>query len=396
MATKDDERFLSSGDEVGTAPGDRTFRPDVEGLRALAIILVLLSHFWIPGFFGGGVGVDVFFVISGFVITGVLMRERAATGHTSFLNFYARRGRRIIPVAMLVVVVTLVIYRVSSGRAATQALADPTRWVVLFAFNFDHSAIDAEIFRPQPFGPYWSLAVEEQFYLVYPTLVLALLAIGRSWSWRLKVFVFLIAVIAASLAWSIITSGPGGLIAYVSSFTRAWELAIGCLIAWNASLFRRMPLWLAAAISWLGIALILGEVFIAPPTASYPGSLALFPVSGAALVIIGGTTVSKWGVERVLGLRPVRAIGRWSFGLYLWEIPVFTLAVHWWGPINLMPLGGRVALILVTAVIAAASFAFIEKPIRHSRRLINSPTLSLGCAVAFIVGALATIRLVTF
>jgi peptidoglycan/LPS O-acetylase OafA/YrhL len=230
VARVDDERFLPSGDEAGTAPSDRKFRPDVEGLRAVAILLVLFSHFFIPGFFGGGVGVDVFFVISGFVITGVLLRERDSTGHTSFVNFYARRGRRIIPVAMLVVAVTIVLERLTAGRAATQGLADPARWVVFFSFNFDTKAIGAEIFRPQPFASFWSLAVEEQFYLVYPALILTALIIGRRSSWRLKATAVLGAVVGASLAWSVIASGPLRFVPYDSTFTRAWELAIGCLI----------------------------------------------------------------------------------------------------------------------------------------------------------------------
>lgn len=167
VATRGEERFLESGDEAGTAPGDRKLRPDVEGMRAVAILLVLFSHFWIPGFYGGGIGVDVFFVISGFVITGVLLRERSSTGHTSLLNFYGRRGRRIIPLAMLVLIVTMVLERITAGRSATQDLVGPAHWVVFFAFNLDHTAVTQEFFRPQPFASYWSLAVEEQFYLVY-------------------------------------------------------------------------------------------------------------------------------------------------------------------------------------------------------------------------------------
>src|ERR1700688_4809365 len=117
------DRFLASGDESGTAPEDRPFRPDVEGLRAVAVLLVVLFHAGISSISGGYIGVDVFFVISGFVITGVLLRERDSTGHTSLLHFYARRGRRIIPLAVLVVIVTLICERLAAGQAATEVMA---------------------------------------------------------------------------------------------------------------------------------------------------------------------------------------------------------------------------------------------------------------------------------
>ena len=295
---------------------------------------------------------------------------------------------------MLVVIVTLVLERVFVGRAFTATLADPARWVVFFAFNFDHTAVREEIFRTQPFAPYWSLAVEEQFYLVYPALILAALAVVRKASWRLKVDVVLCGVVAASLTWSIMSSGVFKLVAYDSSFTRAWELAVGCLIVWNMPYLRRIPMWLALAMTWSGLGLVVVGNFVAKENAPYPGWRAILPVAGTALVIIGGTPVPRWGAERLLGLRPVRAIGRWSYGLYLWEIPVVTLAVHWWGPLNLVSLWGRVGLILVTTVIAAASYRFFESPIRHSARLTASPALSLACAAAFMVVALATISLV--
>jgi hypothetical protein len=156
VATKDGERFLITGDEAGTAPGDRKFRPDVEGMRAVAILLVLFTHFAIPGFSAGIIGVDVFFVISGFVITGVLLRERDVTGGTSLAHFYARRGKRIIPLATLVVVVTLVCERLAHGRTAAQAMASPARWVILFAYNLDHAAVTSELVRSQPLQPlFW-------------------------------------------------------------------------------------------------------------------------------------------------------------------------------------------------------------------------------------------------
>lgn len=394
MMARDNERFLSTGDEAGTAPDDRKLRPDVEGLRAVAILLVLFLHFFIPGFTGGGIGVDVFFVISGFVITGVLLRERDSTGRTSLVSFYARRGRRIIPLALLVVVVILICERLTAGRAEAEALANPARWVVLFAFNFDYSAIRSEIFLPAPFASFWSLAVEEQFYLVFPALVIAVGAIGMAWSWRLKINVVLVAGVVASYTWSVLSSGAFALIPYDSPFTRAWELAIGCLIAVNTPWLRRIPKRIAGAMAWFGLALVLIAAHTFTVATRYPGWVAILPVAGTAFVIIGGTPVPTWGAERLLAFRPVRAVGRWSYGIYLWAIPVVLLATHWWGPMNRISLIGRAGLIAVTVVIAAGSFAIYESPIRHSTRLAASPGLSLGCALVFIAGSLVMITVI--
>ncbi len=295
---------------------------------------------------------------------------------------------------MLVVVVIMVLERLTAGRSATEGLVDPAHWVVFFVFNFDHTAIEWEAYRPQPFSPYWSLAVEEQFYLVYPALILTALVVARRVSWRLKATIVLLGIVGASLAWSVIASRTFDLVHYVSSFTRAWELAVGCLIAWNAPLWLRIPKAAAGALTWLGLGLVILANYLDIATTPYPGWLAILPVAGTALVIIGGTPVPGWGAERLLALRPLRAIGRWSYGMYLWEVPVLMLAVHWWGRNDLYPLESKVALILVTVGIAAVSYMFYELPIRRSVRLTSSPALSLACAAIFIVVALVTISLV--
>ena len=405
VTTRGGERFLSTGDEARTAPGDRKFRPDVEGMRAVAILLVLFSHFGIPGFSGGLVGVDVFFVISGFVISGVFLRELNLAGHISLVTFYARRARRIVPLATLVVVVALICERLTAGQIATQAFRSEARWIVLFAFNFDRTAVLGELSRPNPLYYFWSLAVEEQFYLVYPALLIAVGIFAKAWSWRSRINVVLVTAVMASFTWSVVSSGPLGLIAYTSPLTHAWELAVGCLLAVNTPLFRRIPTRTAGAITWLGLGLTVGSALalswaLHTPggwgvlAASYPDWLPALPVAGAALVILGGTPEPPWGAERLLALRPANAVGRWSYGLYLWEIPVLVLIGHWWGSVTSIPLVGRVGFILLTVVIAAASFAVYESPIRHSPRLVANPALSLACALVFIAGSLVMISVI--
>jgi len=196
------ERFLPSGEEAGTAPEDRAFRPDVEGLRAVAIILVVLYHCGVPHMGGGFVGVDVFFVVSGFVITGVLLRERRSAGRISFLTFYARRARRILPAAILVILVSLVASFLFVGAKYATLVASDSRWTALFLGDFHFMAAYPNYLVPRPTSSlqqYWTLAVEEQFYLVYPAFFVVIFVIARPWSSRARLAIGLSVVIAISL-----------------------------------------------------------------------------------------------------------------------------------------------------------------------------------------------------
>ena len=229
-------------DDAGTLLGDRKYRPDVEGLRAVAVVAVILFHTKIAGFTGGFVGVDVFYVISGFVITGVLLRKVESSGSPGFGDFYARRARRILPAAGLVLVVTVLASYHWLGFVRGAEVADDARWCAVFLGNFHFLSIGTNYFSsqlpPSPLQNYWSLGVEEQFYLVYPLgLALSLLVIPKV-SVRLKVMIFTAAVIAGSLWWSIHETSAAPYSAYLSSLTRAWELALGGFMARD----RRHPL----------------------------------------------------------------------------------------------------------------------------------------------------------
>ena len=223
------------------APAD-TFRPDVEGLRAVAVLLVVVSHvLGVPA--GGYIGVDVFFVISGFLITGLLLREHARNGRISLRDFYARRVRRLMPAAVLVLAVTNVAaYLLFTGERAGQALRD-SLWSLGFLANVRFSAIGTDYFddtRPaSPVQHYWSLAVEEQFYVVWPCLLILALWLGK----RRGAGAVLLLVTAASLVWSIVLTASDSTAAYFSTPARAWELGVGALLAVLAqtSLPRRIP-----------------------------------------------------------------------------------------------------------------------------------------------------------
>ncbi len=287
----DSDDILDSGDESGTAPEDRAFRPDVEGLRAVAVLLVVLFHSGVSGVSGGFVGVDVFFVISGFVITGVLLRERAATGGTSVLSFYGRRCRRIIPAATLVIITTVVLAYAFLGNGGGGETAIDGRWAAVFLANFHFAATGTNYLAsqepPSPLQNFWSLAVEEQFYVVYPALFLVMTA-AKGLTFRIRLAIGLVAVICASLAYSIVDTNNNPVDAFFSPFTRAWELALGALVAVLTPWLMKIPARLAASSTWVGFGAILIAAHEFNSQTPYPGSSVVIPVAGTALIIAGG------------------------------------------------------------------------------------------------------------
>src|SRR3954462_15423619 len=274
------------------------FRPDIEGLRAVAVVAVVLFHAGVPGVPGGFVGVDVFFVVSGFLITGLLWREVRDTGKVRLARFYAARARRLLPAGMFVLLVTAAAAAWLLPRLQARAVLGDAVASALYVGNYrlavqgtDYLAADTP---PSPFQHYWSLGVEEQFYLVWPALLIVTAWVifrrRRAESERSVVpFDVVLALVAAvsfavSALWT--TTLPSW--AFFSLPSRAWELAIGGLVALSAGAWRRLPAWAAGAAGWAGLALIVvGCVRLGDSTA-YPGIAALLPVLGTALVVGGG------------------------------------------------------------------------------------------------------------
>jgi peptidoglycan/LPS O-acetylase OafA/YrhL len=355
-------------------------------------VLVVIVHAQLGFFYGGFFGVDVFFVISGFVITGLLLRERSATGNTRILAFYGRRARRIVPAAMFVIVASIVAERLFIGASATKFAASQARWASLFLANFWGSGHE-NIFHPQlaPLGAYWSLAVEEQFYLVYPMLLIAVAMVARRRSLGVKLGALLCAIAVASFAWSVISSPGDPFTAYGSPFTHAWELAIGGLLAVCAGWARKLPLALATCVTWVGLATIFLAAVIVKGPSDYPGYIAALPVAGAALVIAGGTAAPRWGAEALLKLAPFKWLGLWSFSIYLWHYPILTIARQRWGNLSVI---SNLLLALAAVVLAAGTYFAIENPIRHWSYLTRFPLASVGGGFALILAGLIAIALV--
>jgi peptidoglycan/LPS O-acetylase OafA/YrhL len=385
-------------DEAGTAPGDRRFRPDVEGLRAVAILLVVLYHADLPGLGGGYVGVDVFFVISGFVITGVLLRERSAKGRTSLAHFYARRVRRILPAATLVIVTTVIATYIVLGPGFGNATAIDSRWAELFLANFHFAAAGTNYLNahqpPSPLQNFWSLAIEEQFYLVYPTLFLVVCSLRVRWSRRARLLVGLGAVVVVSFVLSMVQTSSAPAAAYFSPLTRAWELALGALIAVATDRLVRLPRRLAGAMTWVGLAAIVFAAVDFGANTTYPGALVAVPVLGTALVIAGGTAVPVFGAEILLGRAPFGWLGRLSYSLYLWHWPILVLAAES-ADRQSLPFHRNLVPLTLALAVSALTFYLYETPIRHLPRLQarSRYALAMGAVLVAVALGISTVEL---
>lgn len=354
----------SVGSHHTSAPG---FRPDVQGLRALAVVLVALDHARIGPFHGGYIGVDVFLVISGFLITGLLLREAERSGRVSLLDFYARRAKRILPAATLVLVVTAIAgYFLLSGIAAVRLFKD-TVWATLFAANIKFARDETDYFAQDaavsPIQHYWSLAVEEQFYLLWPLLVLALTAIfaarGRL---RRAVALTITAACVASFAWALLSVADSPRGAYFSTPARVWELGLGAATAAALLRLRRLPPGLLAGASWLGLAMVAVAALGFDAETRVPGAPALLPVVGTALLLGGGVGAAAWGPQRLLSLAPARWVGDRSYSFYLWHWPALVLV----GVATGSTVGGWTGLAVLAGALALSdlTYRFVENPFR--------------------------------
>jgi peptidoglycan/LPS O-acetylase OafA/YrhL len=339
-------------------------------LRAVAVGLVLLSHAGVGVARGGYIGVDVFFVVSGFLITRLLVAELDRQGRVSLARFYARRVKRLMPQAVLAIaavaaVVPLVLSPVRAATVAGDVVASG-----LYGMNWRLSGEAVDYFSTAQDGPldhFWSLAVEEQFYAVWPLLLLVAARVRRRPALAVG------AVGVASLAYAVHATAAAPEQAYFSSFARAWELAAGGLLALVPA--QRLPTGrCAAALAWAGAAAIAVATVTFGPATRVPGLPALLPVAGALLLI-----ATAAGPAKVLALRPFQAVGRRSYALYVWHWPVLVLAAAAWGPLSTPQ---ALAATLASLVPALVTHRWVEEPIRRSRLHVRRPAATLAAAVA--------------
>jgi peptidoglycan/LPS O-acetylase OafA/YrhL len=388
-------------------------RDDIQGLRAVAVLLVVLDHAGVSFLRGGFVGVDVFFVLSGFLITGILLSGAAKRGYVSLVGFYSRRARRILPAAALTLITTTIVaYQLLNYVRAKEAVWD-SFWASLFAANIRlaHQGTDyfAQGQPPSLVQHYWSLAVEEQFYLVWPALLSIAVfgvSVGRrantgagtpvltNWAIR-RLLVVVILAASASLYWSIHYTNALPAAAYFSTFARAWELALGAALAIGSLTVARLSPSLRGALGWVGLIAIASAAITFSPTTPFPGYAALLPTLGTVLVIAAGVgpQQSRMGLGRLLSLSPLRYIGDRSYAFYLWHWPVLIIAVEYEG--HELAVGVKLALVLGAFLLSIFTYRFFENPIRRARWTTwRSAMLIPASAAAVIVAAMVTLTLI--
>lgn len=360
------------------------YRPEIDGLRAVAIIPVLLFHAGFRGFEHGFLGVDIFFVISGYLITGILLAECGETGRISIASFYERRVRRIFPALIIVVAGT---------AAASWTLLTPVRMEefarsVVSAFTFSANfwfLTQTHYFSTasdeQPLIHLWSLGVEEQFYILLPLLLMLTKRLSA------RTFFLLIGALAcASLAYAQFISASAPDAAFYRPDTRAWELLMGSLVALRGD--KDIPF--RGGLAAIGAALIALSLFVLP-NSGVPNALSLPVCAGTALLLLSADR--RVGVGRLLSSAGMRNVGLISYPLYLWHQPLFALArIHQMGPLTFE---GTCEILLTSVVLAAATWAFVEKPFRN-RNAIGTSAVFLSALsasailIAFGLGGAAT------
>jgi peptidoglycan/LPS O-acetylase OafA/YrhL len=388
-------------------------RDDIQGLRAIAVLLVVLGHAGVEFLKGGYVGVDVFFVLSGFLITGILLAGADKRGHVSLSDFYTRRARRILPAAVLTLVATdIAAHHLLNLIRARQAVTDSI-WASVFAANIRFADQGTDYFArgqpPSPIQHFWSLAVEEQFYLVWPAL-LSLVVFGPTFARRLsrprpqarpvltrralgRLFVVITAGAVASFAWAIHSTTLTPASAYFSPFARAWELALGAALAIVAPSISRAPRVVAAACGWLGVLGICAAAIAFSDATLFPSYPTLLPTVGAALVIGAGVGDKQLGISasRVLALKPLRYVGDRSYAFYLWHWPVLIIAVQHAG--HDLPVPDKLLLMVGAFMLSIVSYGVFENPLRQMRwpAPIGALLWPVSAAVVLVV-AVVTLR----
>jgi peptidoglycan/LPS O-acetylase OafA/YrhL len=360
------------GASVSRSASRSTFRKDIQALRAVAVLAVLLNHLWPERLTGGFVGVDVFFVISGYLISSHVCREIDRTGRVRLGRFYARRIRRLLPAAFVVLGSTVVaayflLPYPRWGETAQHVIASALygeNWL-LAAESVNYSAADA---APNLVQHYWSLSVEEQFYLSWPVLLVLLFAVRR----RQAQFAGVAVVAAASLAFCVYYTGHSPSQAYFITPTRMWEFALGALVALAGARFE-LPGRVAGVTAFVGLGMIVAPALAYGHGTPFPGYLALVPTVGTALVIVAGNR-GDWQWHTTLSAaRPVQWLGNVSYSLYLWHWPLILLAPFALGHVLTTP--DKVAVLTASIVLASGSRALVEdrgmswQPLRRSAPL---------------------------
>ena len=373
---------LATDRQAGNRPPN--YRLDIQGLRAVAVLLVVAFHTGLP-FPGGFVGVDVFFVVSGYVITDMLLREWDAHGRVSLRRFWRRRFFRLAPALSLVVAVTFILSALLLFPQQQTVAYQTGIGAILFVANIVIARNTGGYFDPpaelNPLLNTWSLSVEEQFYALFPFILVVSLLIGRRMRRRLllpSVSVAAIAVLSVALALGSATPVAQGItwLNFYSPVTRAWEFAIGSLLAFLTFNKRRLSTQVATPLRWSGGVFLTISAFAIGPTTPFPGPWTLLPVGATLLLILAGH--SDGAQSRLLTHPTLVRVGDWSYSIYLWHWPmiVFAIALGIDAPIWL------VCVALLSFGPAIASYRFVEQPLRTwSPQLVRMRIAAAGAVI---------------
>lgn len=387
--------------EVGNGQQPPGYRPDIDGLRAIAVVLVILFHFGIDGFSGGYIGVDVFFVISGFLITRLIGPD-IARGRFSFVRFYERRIRRIIPALFVVIGASFLagwfVLLPSDFRSLSQSALATVGFVSNIWFWQETENYFARAAEYSPLLHTWSLAVEEQFYIVFPPLLLVVFRFLRLHA----TVAMLIVICAVSFAYSVFLVAHQPQAAFFLSPGRVWELGTGALLALGAVPPIRAR-WLREALALAGLAVIVVAAIVFRHATPFPGYAALAPCLGAAALILTGMPHRDQRptlVARLLSLRPVVGVGLISYSLYLWHWPILVFLRHVYADPSL-PMTATLSAIAAASVAAVLSWTFVEQPFRARGRIRRPVVFATWAGASIAVAAVAVLvsaqdRLQTF
>jgi peptidoglycan/LPS O-acetylase OafA/YrhL len=347
-------------------------------MRAVAVGLVVLNHAGVPWLSGGYIGVDVFFVISGFLITQLLIEEAGERNSIDLRNFWARRARRILPMSVLVTLVTVVagLFMLEPGKVrelsavGLGALAFCANIVLFFRTSDYLSGVTA----PSSLRHFWSLAVEEQFYLLWPLVVFAAVKYGKANWKKWLVGVGIVAGVASLVTSILITRGHPGA-GYYLPYSRFWEISAGALLALAGSRFDKIPDLVKAVGGWVGLVAIVGAAVVFSETTVFPGYAALLPIVGTVFVLIAGS--AKFGPVSFLSIEPMQSLGARSYSLYLWHWPLLVLIEARFGTPSAW---GKAWIVVAALVLSAISYRAIEQPVRHNTWLSAVSVRSLSAA----------------
>jgi len=362
------------------SPQRSAVRPEIQALRAVAVLTVVVYHVWPEAMPGGFVGVDVFFAISGFLITAHLVREVDKTGTLSLWQFWARRARRLLPAALLTLfvcaVATIALVPQLYWQQFLTEIGTSTAYVQNWQLASDAVDYLGADNRPSPVQHFWSLSAEEQFYVLWPLLIIVAAWTARR---RLAITTVLLTVTGLSLWYSISETAANPAAAYFVTPTRAWEFGAGGLLALLGTR-AALPDGVRAALSWAGLAAVGYAAAAYSTDTAFPGWAAIVPVAGALAVIHAGMPAARWAPSRILRVRPAQFLGDISYSVYLWHWPLLVFAPFVFT--NPEPTALRIAIPVLTVLLAWVTKVLVEDPVRRSAWLSAQPGMTFACSAA--------------